>query len=511
MVNRITGLASGMDIDSMVKKLMKAESVPLNKLNQQKQLMEWKRESYREVSTKLVGFLQDKLSKLSSSTVLNAQKANITGNASAVTAVVSSSASGVLDVKVNKLATTSTAVSNSAAWATIGAGKNTMGEFGFSDGTVRVGNADITISASDTVDMFVTKINNSKTAGVTAVYDPEHGLSLTSKSTGKVNSFVPVSSATAGQTMLIDDKIKSAFGLELTDGKDAEAVINGLTVTKSSNTFDVNGIMLTLNSVTPTDGIATHIEVTKNTEKIVEAVQSFVDAYNDVLSTLNSKVREERYKKYAPLSAEEKAAMSDEEVKMWTEKAKSGMLKNDSILKQTITDMRTAMVQGVDVGRTIVENGVTVNKPLMLTELGITTGTYQTNGKLELDTDKLKQALEKDPNIVSSFFGQNYSSAFTDNQYKSTDGVFAKMLKISNSALDQMTQTAGTSKVSKDLTATFQTDSMMGKELTNIERRIKDMAAKMNRIETNYFKRFTAMETAMNKYNSTASSLFGMS
>ncbi|MBQ4900017.1 flagellar filament capping protein FliD [Paenibacillus sp. Marseille-P2973] len=511
MVTRITGLASGMDIDSIVKNLMKAERAPLNKLNQQKQLMEWKREGYRETSTKLVSFLQDKLSKLSSNAVLNAQSAKITGDTSAVTAVASSSASGVLDVKVNKLATTSTAVSDSAAWKTIGAGKTTMGDFGFADGKVRIGMDEIDVQATDTVEVFVAKINTSKTAGVTAIYDPENGLSLSSKSTGKANSFVTASTATADSTMIIADDIVNKFKLKLTDGEDAEAVINGLTVKKSSNTFDVNGIMLTLNSATPTGGVAAHIEVTKNTEKIVEAVQSFVDAYNDLLSSLNSKVREERYRKYSPLSDEERSAMSDDEAKLWTDKAKSGMLKNDSILQQTITDMRTAIIQGVDIGRTVKENGVDVNKPLMLTELGITTGVYQTNGKLELDVEKLKQALDKDPSIVSSFFGQNYSAAFSDNEYKPTDGVFAKMLKISNAALEQMTQTAGTSKVSKDLTAAFQSNSTMGTELTNLDRRISEMVAKLNRIETNYFKRFTAMETAMNKYNSTASSLFGMS
>ena len=53
---RINGFASGMDIDSMVKELMQAKREPLNKLNQQKQLLDWKREAYRELSSKMVGF-----------------------------------------------------------------------------------------------------------------------------------------------------------------------------------------------------------------------------------------------------------------------------------------------------------------------------------------------------------------------------------------------------------------------------------------------------------------------
>ncbi|CAH1223823.1 flagellar filament capping protein FliD [Paenibacillus sp. JJ-223] len=499
MVTRISGFSSGLDIDAMVKKLMTAESVPLNKLNQQKQLMEWKRESYREVSTKMVTFLQDKITKLSSSTVMNAQKATVTGNTTAVTAVASSSASGVFEVKVNRLATASSEVSGN--WTAEKKSAKTLGELNIATGTYQIGNAQIDLNAGDTIDAFVAKVNNNKTAGVTAIYDPNNGLSLTSKTTGST-------------ALQIDPGITSAFGLVSKPGQDAEAVINGLTVTKSSNTFDINGVALTLNETTPTNGTASRIVVSKDTDKVVEAVQGFVDAYNDVLSSLNSKVSEERYKKYAPLSTEERAAMSDEEAKLWTDKAKSGMLKNDSILQRTISDMRTAMLQGVDIGRTVEVTNAdgtksTVKKPLMLTELGITTGTYQTNGKLQLDTDKLKEALEKDPDIVTNFFSTNYSSSFTDNDYKQSDGLLAKMRKITNVSLQQMAETAGTSQVSKDLTSTFMANSTMGEELTALNRRIGELTSKLNRIETNYYKKFTAMETAINRYNSTSSALAG--
>lgn len=47
---RIVGLASGMDIDALVKDLMKAERIPLDKMFQQKQIFEWQRDSYREIN-----------------------------------------------------------------------------------------------------------------------------------------------------------------------------------------------------------------------------------------------------------------------------------------------------------------------------------------------------------------------------------------------------------------------------------------------------------------------------
>ena len=54
--NKIGGLVSGMDVDSIMEKLMKAESAQMEKLQQQKQKYEWKRDAYREVNTALDSF-----------------------------------------------------------------------------------------------------------------------------------------------------------------------------------------------------------------------------------------------------------------------------------------------------------------------------------------------------------------------------------------------------------------------------------------------------------------------
>ena len=56
MVTRISGLASGMDIDTIVSDLMKAERIPLDKLNQNKQTLEWQRDDYRAMNTLLLDF-----------------------------------------------------------------------------------------------------------------------------------------------------------------------------------------------------------------------------------------------------------------------------------------------------------------------------------------------------------------------------------------------------------------------------------------------------------------------
>lgn len=500
MTTRISGLASGMDIDSMVKKLMQAERKPLDKLSQQKQWMEWKRDSYREASVKMVTFQQDKLFNLSKSSMIDALKTNIIGNTSAVGATASSSASGIFDVEVLALATSSKAASTGSIELNIGTAPSDWTKVKLSDikgsgidvlnpdqVTVSIGTAEIKIDPqNETLESFIQKINSNKEAGVNALIDSATGkVSITNKAAGK------------GEVTLTGDIFNALkLGNALTGGSDAKVVINGLEMTRSTNNFTVNGLALTLNQVS--NGTSTRIEVTKDTDKVVATVKEFVDAYNELLSFMNNKVNEERYSKYSPLTTEQKVDMSDDEIKLWTDKAKSGTLKNDSILRSTIDSMRTAIIEGVQLPD---------GSKLSFAQLGITTGSFETRGKLSLDVDKLRSAVDANPDIVSNFFNSKSSTTPTNSVYSSEDGIFSRLNKISTVALSKMADTAGTSKASTDLTASFLENSSMGLQLTSLDRSISEMTSRLNRKETNYYKKFTAMETAINKYNSISSSL----
>src|SRR5690606_4034431 len=56
MVMRIGGLASGMDTDAIIKQLMEAQRIPLTKLAQKKQQLEWKRDDFRALNNKILEF-----------------------------------------------------------------------------------------------------------------------------------------------------------------------------------------------------------------------------------------------------------------------------------------------------------------------------------------------------------------------------------------------------------------------------------------------------------------------
>ena len=72
---RISGMASGMDTEKMVKDIMKAQREPINRLQRSKYAIEWKRDAYREMNT-LLADLQNSLKTLRLSSTFNKQVAS---------------------------------------------------------------------------------------------------------------------------------------------------------------------------------------------------------------------------------------------------------------------------------------------------------------------------------------------------------------------------------------------------------------------------------------------------
>lgn len=492
---RIGGLASGMDIDAMVKNLMTAERVPLNKLNQQKQLLEWKRDSYRQVSTKLVSF-HEKLNSLSMSTAISAKNATVTGAANVLTAKATGGASNsILDIKVESLATASQLISTGGTVASNTPASTKLSDLTTLPQTLKIGQssaqgeyAEITLTGSESIQDLIDKINSNKAAGVTAVYDPGSGnMSLTSKKTGSQNIYVE------GSLLTTEFGLNSA---NVTKGQEAKVIINGLSTTQSSNQFNISGVEITLTGITPA-GQSTQIEVSQDIDSVVDSIKSFVDSYNETLAMLNQKTGEERFRKYLPLTKEQREGMKEDEIKLWETKAKSGMLKNDAILDKTISDMRAAMITEF--------NGTA--GPINIMDAGITTGSFGERGKLYIDEDKLRKALETRPDDVISMF-----SAVDKGSKEATanDGIFSRMKKIEQAALQSLSEKAGTSRVSSDLSAAFLPKSQLGDQLSDFDKRISETERRLLMTENRYYKQFTAMETAMNRFNSTSSSLFSM-
>ncbi|WDF51483.1 flagellar filament capping protein FliD [Paenibacillus sp. KACC 21273] len=484
---RVGGLASGIDTDSIVKKLMTAERIPLDKLNQNKQLLEWKRDSYREINSKLVDFRQNKLSLYKSSESLNAQKATVTGNTTAVTATATAGATGIaMSVTVNQLASKATTTGD-ALTTSDGKAKMSTNLSQLTNNTsateykLKVNDVEMTFQSTDSITSVLSTINSNSTAKVSATFDEITGkFSITSKEFGgtvnidRDSTFANLAGMGTNNTNTV-----------VTAAQQAKVNINGTDLTFDSNVNTINGVQLNFLATSGTSG-ESKISTQTDSSKVIETVKAFISSYNSMLSTMKSKTEETKYRDFAPLTTEQKKELSEDEVKTWNEKSMSGLLKGDDILKSAMQDMRNVITTALgSVG------GVS------LPDMGITTGTYSEGGKLYLDETKLKTAIEKNPQgIITTLQGSDSKS-----------GVFNQLYNKLNDTIGKLADKAGTSRFNADVTATFSTKSSMAKELTDYNNRILALTNRLNDRETRYYKQFTSMESALSKLNSQSSSL----
>lgn len=484
MVTRISGIVSGLDVDTLVKQMIAAKRVPLDKLNQQKQILQWQRDNYREINSKLVDFQNIKLKNYDKSTALNTKTAVVSGNTTAVKVEATADANGItMKMEITQLAKPvsweSKTLPNTGVARTTSASK--LSEISGANPNTQTYNITINGSSIDldkemNISEVVAKINSDSKANVIATFDEITGkFSLASKTYGSEGKI----DLTGTNSLLgLFGSSESDFKVTIPPKK-AEITVNGSSMSFDSNNFKINGVTFTL--LSKTDGVPTTVTTQSDTTKAFDTITSFVKDYNDLLNTLQSKIDEERYKDFAPLTDEQKKEMTENDIELWEKKAKSGLLRNDEILKSSISSMRSELS----------------NKLGVLSSIGITTGSYSENGKLYIDEAKLKQALVDDSQKIVTLFQGGTGS----------DGLFDRLTTSVGNTLDRIVTKAGTSKYSSDVTIAFKIDSTMGKRLTDYNTRIATLQTRLTNLETNYYKQFTAMETAMNKYNSQSSAL----
>ncbi|MDA1476547.1 flagellar hook-associated protein 2 [Bacillus changyiensis] len=480
MVMRISGLATGMDIDDIVSKLMQTERVPLDKLAQKKQMLEWQRDSYRDVNKK-VKELQDSIYSMLRPSTYGAKKVTSSDESAVTATATTSSASST--IKINRLATAATYKSADISGYTGSDQTLTFNVTAPGESTAKAVN--ITVASTDTLDNIVSKINTSG-LGVTAIKDKIFNgteyvetIAFTSKTTGAGGSIQAGDAATAtfmtsqlGFALDADNKMVASQ-----TGQNAEVVINGLQMEKTSNNFTVNNVTYSLKNTTST---AVSIDVSTDVDGVYNKIKEFVTKYNDLVDTVTGKLHEKKYRDFRPLTAEQKESMKDKEIELWEEKAKSGLLRNDSILSSGTNKMRTDFYSNVSV------NG----ESLQLTQFGINTSKlYNQRGHLEIDEEKLKAKIQEDPEKVASLFTAGTSTSNYDEK-----GILWRLQSSLTDTKKLIEDKAGNTLMPN-------TQSSIGKNIRNVESDMSSLQNRLTKIENRYYAKFTAMEKAIQKMN----------
>ena len=272
------------------------------------------------------------------------------------------------------------------------------------------------------------------------------------------------------------------------EGEDAEIWLNGVQYTGSSSTFTINNLTIEALATTGNDEIS--ITTSTDTQGIYDKVKDFLTEYNNIINEMTKLYNADSSKGYDPLTDDEKDSMSDKEIEKWETKIKDSLLRNDTTLSGVMSAMTTAMSQAVEI------NG----KKYSLSSFGIHTLGYLNAAKNEQNAyhidgdeddtntsgnaDKLMKAISEDPDTIMQFM-QNV----TTNLY--------------NAIGDKMKSTTLSSAF------TIYNDKQMATQYTDYTKLIKEWETKISDKEDYYYKKFSSMESALTKLNSTQSSLSG--
>lgn len=515
MANRIFGLSgSGMDVDQMVKDLMKARRARYDAIYQKRVQLEWKKTDYTTMYTAINDF--DKInsnfrlqSSLTPKKVVSGDDTKVSVSALADAASINHT------IAINKLATGVTKSStdgsgNAVAIGSTGNKDTLITQLGLdpadldTDGdgnpdpvtiTLNDGTNDATIQVDLTksIHELVSQINNAG-LNIKASYDTSMDMFFLSTTKTGANAAIKVTEGTVGtadpKTLLGDlFKLGPMDGTDATGsvGQDAEVKLDGMNMKFASNIFTVNGITYTAKAETTSD---VGITVAPDIDTTVANVKEYVNKYNELLAKLYGEINETKYSDFLPLTDAQKAEMSESEIKQWEEKAKSGMLSRDTTLRTVVEKMRSlfsSTIGGVTGDyRTLSSIGITATS-YVTSDGGLNSLALKEGGLLEVNEDDLREALEKDPDIAQKLFA-------TESSVSGNNGFAVRLNNILDDAAKSLREVSGGSSLPMD-------DSNLGKQIKRYNEQLDAMLDRLEQEEERYYKQFSAMETAISKLN----------
>ncbi|GFZ97666.1 hypothetical protein GCM10008018_49910 [Paenibacillus marchantiophytorum] len=363
---------------------------------------------------------------------------------------------------------------------------------------------DFDVSKTTTVGQLIDQINSSDIgkSGVSAYLDKNNKLAFNNPDKTKPVTFTD---GTSDAYNLLD-KLGVKTPTETTDldfssfkitGQKAEVEFNGATAQYDTNTFSISGMNITIKKAQATGATAVNITNTRDVDTVFNSIKSFVDKYNELIDTVNTKLTEKKYKDFTPLTDDQRTAMKDDQITTWEAKAKSGTLRSDSLLTSGLSSFRSAFSSAIE--------GLPVGNAKTLSQIGISTanisgtsvsGSYLENGKIYIDEDKLKKAIAEKPDEVMALFIANDGVKETDKG----DGLARRLSDKADALFKNISAKAG-------ITSSVDTSYLMGKTLKDMNKRIDNFNDKLEDLEKRYYNQFTSMEKYMNQMQAQSANL----
>ncbi|MEN3111411.1 flagellar filament capping protein FliD [Uliginosibacterium paludis] len=441
------GLGSGLDIEGLVTKLMTAEQAPITQIKTRESKETTKLSSWGQIKSALSS-LQNAAQAMDTRSEFTTFKASIGTSTVATVSAGTSAVAGSYSLEVSKLAEVQKIKSAGYASASstvvdVSGGSKTL--------SLAVGGTttNITVdSTNNTLEGLRDAINKSG-ASVTAtlVNDGDasapYRLVITGKETGTSNAF----SLTGLSELNYNASTGTGTGLtKVQAAQNAEFTVDGISISKASNTVTdaIQGV--TLNLTATNSGSATKVTVTNDTAALQTKAAALVKAYND----LNSIIKVQTAYNATTGTA--------------------GTLNGDGTARNLQLQIRSIL------------GGVSGSGSYStLSSVGIS---FQKDGSMALDSSKLQKALDNPDVDVAAIFVKDSSGT----------GIASKL----GSSIATMLGTGGM--------VTARTDGINA-TIKSMDKQIDTLTDRLTSIEKRYRAQFTALDTKVASLNSTSTFL----
>lgn len=365
------------------------------------------------------------------------------------------------------------------------------------------------LTSQSSMSDIISKINSTKGVGVKATYvDATGEFALVSTETG------------AGREISLDSGLaQKLFGQKGADGNyDAskgftngqDAIIgvsygNGMNVTleRSSNTFDLEGLSVTVSGVFNADKYdagnntwdnsdvsgAVTFGAKADVEKATETVKKFFEDYNALVTEINTQITTRSDSSYGPLTDEQKKEMSEESIKNWEKKAKEGILYGDTTMRDLSADVSGVFLK-------LLNNGANFEK---LKEMGITySDDIKDGGTIVFDEAAFKTAMEKDPEGVGQIFtgGGDMKKGLSQIVEDTLTPYATKYATRNGNSYGRLVEEAGSDRI--PLSAM---NNLIYNQLKDMQKKVEDLRSQLKVEQDRYIGQFTTMETLINQMN----------
>jgi len=398
---------NNIDFNLILNSVMQQESQPLQALQTRQSDLSTLNSQYATLATRL-GAIESAADDLSTPDVVQQFTATVS-DPGALTATASAGAvAGRYEIVVNELAraqVTASATTTPDTDTTIVA----------SGGQLTIGGVQVTISGNVTLKGLVDQINGTAgvpaTASIVQTAPGQYRLVLTGTDTGTSRAFTIVNGLTGGAGLAFSDTNGNGVSGDsaadnAVQATDASLLVNNLPVTSASNTLTsvIPGTTVTLTAKDPAKTVV--VTVSGDNAALIGKVQSFVTAYNALVSFAND---------------QSKAAAGGQ----------TNTLAHDSVLRELRDALRSALLGAYGSGTFT-----------HLAEVGLG---FDRNGNLTLDTTALNDALGRDPASVTALFAGTATaggafSAIQDlvRQYTQAGGFLPEAQQTVQGQIDQL-------------------------------------------------------------------------